>query len=114
MPRLLPLVALLVAEDAFHSWAVEQFQELPAPFLTCEPVLTECFHLLYRLPEGSKRFFELLDRGLLTVNFVDRPYGDHDGAITPSAMRGVLATMEREQAALGRPVSRCDAAGNPT
>src|SRR5436190_2650243 len=51
---------------------------------------------------------------LLTVNFVDRPYGDHDGAITPTAMGGVLATMEREQGALGKSTPRCDAAGNPT
>jgi hypothetical protein len=51
---------------------------------------------------------------LLTVNFVDRPYGDHDGAITPSAMRGVLATMQREQVALGRLPPRCTAAGQPT
>ena len=26
--------------------------------------------------------------GLLIVNFLDRPYGDHAGAITPTAMRG--------------------------
>jgi hypothetical protein len=51
---------------------------------------------------------------LLTVNFVDRPYGDHDGAITPSAMRGVLATTQREQVALGQSPPRCTAAGQPT
>jgi hypothetical protein len=51
---------------------------------------------------------------LLTVNFVDRPYGNHDGAITPSAMQGVLATMEREQVLLGKSVPRCDATGQPT
>jgi Protein of unknown function (DUF4239) len=51
---------------------------------------------------------------LLTVNFVDRPYGNHDGAITPSAMQGVLATMEREQAALGQSAPRCNAVGQPT
>jgi hypothetical protein len=50
---------------------------------------------------------------LLTVNFVDRPYGNHDGAITPSAMRGVLETMQREQSAFGQTVSRCDATGHP-
>ena len=32
---------------------------------------------------------------LLTVNFLDRPYGDHEGAIEPTAMRSALATMER-------------------
>jgi hypothetical protein len=51
---------------------------------------------------------------LLTVNFVDRPYGNHDGAITPSAMRGVLGTMEHEQAALGQSIPRCNPAGQPT
>src|SRR5262249_26461172 len=51
---------------------------------------------------------------LLTVNFVDRPYGNHDGAITPGAMQGVLTTMEREQAALGQSNPRCNAAGQPT
>jgi len=29
-------------------------------------------------------------------------------------MRGVLATMEREQAALGHSMPRCDVAGHPT
>lgn len=64
-----PLVAFLVKEDRHHSWAVEQFKELPAPFLTCEPVLTEAFHLVQRLKGGKQRFFALLGAGLLTVEF---------------------------------------------
>jgi predicted nucleic acid-binding protein len=40
-----PLVAFLVKEDAWHAWVVEQFKLLPAPFMTCEPVLTETFFL---------------------------------------------------------------------
>lgn len=64
-----PLVAFLVADDRYHSWAVERFKELPAPFLTCEPVLTETYHLLRRLRLGEQRFFELLARGLLEVDF---------------------------------------------
>ena len=36
-----PLVAYLVKGDQFHRWAVEKFDELDAPFVTCEPVLTE-------------------------------------------------------------------------
>jgi len=62
-----PLVAFLVREDIHHSWAVEQFKKLPAPFLTCEPVLTEAFYLVHRLKEGKERFFKLLDSGLFTV-----------------------------------------------
>jgi len=64
-----PLVAFLVREDLHHDWAVEQFKVLPAPFLTCEPVLTEAFHLVRRLKGGKERFFELLGSELFTVEF---------------------------------------------
>lgn len=64
-----PLVAFLVADDRHHSWAVARFRELPAPFLTCEPVLTETFHLLSRLTDGPERFFELVGSGLVVVDF---------------------------------------------
>jgi predicted nucleic acid-binding protein len=64
-----PLVAFLSRFDLHHSWAVEQFKTLPAPFLTCEPVLTEAFHLLRGLKQGKQRFFQLLDSGLLAVEF---------------------------------------------
>lgn len=64
-----PLVAFLVREDLHHSWAVEQFKDLPAPFLTCEPVLTEAFYLVHRLRGGKQRFFTLLGSGLLAVEF---------------------------------------------
>jgi predicted nucleic acid-binding protein len=62
-----PLVAFLVEADTHHKWAVEQFRNLPAPLLTCEPVLTETFHLLSRLRGGPVKFFELLASGVLDV-----------------------------------------------
>ena len=62
-----PLLAALYERDHYHSWAREQFSSLPAPFLTCEPVLSELFYLLHKRPNGANRFFELLDRGLLVV-----------------------------------------------
>jgi len=64
-----PLVAFLVESEPRHTWAVEQFKSLPAPFLTCEPVLTEAFHLLSRAREGPRQFFQLLSRGVLKVDF---------------------------------------------
>ena len=64
-----PLVAFLVEPDSHHAWAVERFHELPAPFLTCEPVLTETFYLVSRLHNGPRRIFELLGSGLLNVEF---------------------------------------------
>jgi predicted nucleic acid-binding protein len=41
-----PLVALLDRKDPFHAWSVKTLETLPAPFLVCEAVLTECFHFL--------------------------------------------------------------------
>ena len=53
-----PLVAFLVETDQYHHWAVDVFGELNPPFLTCEPVLTETFHLVARLQGGRQRFFQ--------------------------------------------------------
>ena len=64
-----PLVAALNARDHWHAWAVGQFKLLPAPLLTCEPVLTEAFHLLSRTDNGPQQFFELLSRGVIAVDF---------------------------------------------
>lgn len=72
-PRVLvdtgPLVAFLRKAEATHAWTAARFAELPAPFLTCEPVLAETFFLVSRQPDGPRRFFELLDSGLLEVDF---------------------------------------------
>jgi predicted nucleic acid-binding protein len=62
-----PLVAFLVETDAQHAWAVERFHELPAPFHTCESILTETFYLVSRLHHGPRRFFELLGSSLLNI-----------------------------------------------
>ena len=64
-----PLVAFLVKEEMHHPWVIEQFQDLPAPFLTCDPVLTETFFLVRKLPQGTAKFFTLLNSGLLDIDF---------------------------------------------
>ena len=64
-----PLVAFLVKEEAHHQWTAEQFQLLPAPFLTCEAVLTETFFLVRKLPHGTAKFFTLVNSGLLHIDF---------------------------------------------
>ena len=64
-----PIVAYLVETDGYHGWAVERFRELQPPFVTCEAVLAEAFYLLFRLPLGTRLFFELLDTGLIDVRF---------------------------------------------
>jgi predicted nucleic acid-binding protein len=64
-----PLVAFLDGREAHHAWVVEQFRLLPPPLLTCESVLAETFHLVSRLRDGSRRFFQLLGTGVLSVEF---------------------------------------------
>jgi predicted nucleic acid-binding protein len=63
------LVAILNRKEEHHEWALETSRSLPAPFLTCEAVLTEAFFLTSALPGGSQRFFELLCSGMLAVDF---------------------------------------------
>jgi uncharacterized protein len=63
------LVAYLVEEDLQHEWAVQQFRELHVPYLTCEAVLTETSHLASKLHNGTVRFLNLLETGILTVPF---------------------------------------------
>lgn len=51
---------------------------------------------------------------LLIVNFLDRPYGGHEGAIKPTAMRDALHSMQRDLVPGGRPIEPlCDQGGTP-
>lgn len=64
-----PIVAYLVESDAFHDWVVECFRELQPPLITCETVLAEACYLLFRLPRGTRLLFDLLETGLIDVQF---------------------------------------------
>ena len=61
------LVALLSRRDAHHAWAVIQATEHAPPWRTCEPALSEAFHLLGR--RGGPVLGALLRRGAVLVNF---------------------------------------------
>jgi uncharacterized protein len=62
-----PLVAFLVDREPRHEWTLKQFRVLPAPLLTCEPVLTEAAHFLRHARGGLGRLFDLLETGVLAV-----------------------------------------------
>lgn len=66
-----PLVAFLRDAEASHQWVAGKFAELPAPFLTCEPVLAETFFLVSRQLDGPRRFFDLLATGLLEIALIE-------------------------------------------
>lgn len=61
------LVGLLSRREAHHAWAATQSANLPPPWSTCEPVLSEAFHLLGT--RGSPVLRNLLLRGALRLAF---------------------------------------------
>ena len=56
-----PLVAFFDRAERNHGWVVERIEELEAPLLVCEPVLTETMYLLGRYPLAQEALFELLE-----------------------------------------------------
>lgn len=64
-----PLVAYVQANEAHSAWTREAFDRLDAPFLTCEPVLTEACFLIARAGGNPDDLLELVERGLIVVSF---------------------------------------------
>ena len=64
-----PLVAFLDRREAHHDWIAEQARTLALPWLLCEAVLAESWHLLRRLPSAQDALLEMVETGLLKVGF---------------------------------------------
>ena len=64
-----PLVAYLQDNETNSAWTRELFDRLEAPFLTCEPVLTEACFLIERGGGDPDDLLDLVVRGLLQVRF---------------------------------------------
>lgn len=76
------LVALVSVDDQYHPWIVAQAKAIPWPWLTCEAVLSESFHIARA--KGAPKLRELLRRGAVTLTF---DLGDE--------MEAVLALMDK-------------------
>ncbi|RAI44074.1 type II toxin-antitoxin system VapC family toxin [Rhodoplanes roseus] len=61
------LVALLARRDGHHAWAIRTAERAPPPWLTCDAVLSEAFHLLG--PAGVPVLGALVGRGALVSRF---------------------------------------------
>jgi predicted nucleic acid-binding protein len=57
------LIALLGRRDHYRDWAAMQAEHFPPPWNTCEPVLSETFHMLGE--EGAGSLISLLRRRML-------------------------------------------------
>jgi predicted nucleic acid-binding protein len=64
-----PLVAFFDRSERHHRWVAERIEELEAPLLVCEPVLTETAYLLARYSTAQDAVFELLQSGALNIAF---------------------------------------------
>lgn len=69
-------MALLSRRDSNHAWAASQALQLPPPWTTCEPALSEAFHLLG--VRGAAALAALLRRGAVVCGFQFR---DHVEAV---------------------------------
>jgi uncharacterized protein len=64
-----PLVAFFDRSERHHDWVAGCIEELEAPLLVCEPVLTETMHLLGRYPGAQDALLGLLQNGALAIAF---------------------------------------------
>jgi predicted nucleic acid-binding protein len=64
-----PLVAFFDRAERHHRWVAERVEELDAPLLVCEPVLTEATYLLAPYAGAQGALFNLLHSGALSIGF---------------------------------------------
>lgn len=64
-----PLVALLVHRDQHHDWAVQQFERIAAPLLTCEAVLSETQFLVQLIGGNPLAVLDMVSCGALNIAF---------------------------------------------
>ncbi|MEX1326125.1 MAG: PIN domain-containing protein [Desulfobacterales bacterium] len=64
-----PLVAFLNKRDRFHDWTAAQWNQIAAPMLTCEAVVSETCFLLSGIKSGSDRVIQLIQRKILRISF---------------------------------------------
>jgi predicted nucleic acid-binding protein len=64
-----PLVAFLNRRDRFHDWTAAQWNQIAAPMLTCEAVVSESCFLLSGIKSGSERVMQLIQREILVISF---------------------------------------------
>ncbi len=68
------ILAILEADDHWHSACLEALQSVQIPLLTTEAVLTELFHLIGKNAHNIDRAWNFVRSGALTV----RPIEDSD------------------------------------
>jgi len=84
--------------NAITAGLRSRVEEIEAPLLVCEPVLTEALYLLARYPRAQDALFELLQNGALSIVF---RIEEHVGAL-----RRLLQKVSRLTDVAGRRLRR--------
>jgi predicted nucleic acid-binding protein len=99
-----PLVALFDPKDGQHDHCAKVLKGLHEPLWTTVPVLTEAFHMLGPESIGSDRVRDFVERGGLSVWFLDdaaltrafelmEQYGDHPMDLTDASLIVAAETL---------------------
>lgn len=64
-----PLVAILNRNDQFHSWSVEQLNDIHGDIITCEAVAAETYFLIRHVPDAVAQLLSLLEKGVVSLEF---------------------------------------------
>jgi len=62
-----PLVAIVSSSDQYHQLCVKTLPALPAPLLSCWPIITEAAWLLRNNSRAFERLLESLQEGFLEI-----------------------------------------------
>jgi predicted nucleic acid-binding protein len=62
-----PLVAVFSSRDEYHEACVTALQQMPAPLLSCWPVITEAAWLLRRSQQAVQQLLRSMERGFLEL-----------------------------------------------
>lgn len=63
------LIAVLFRRDQFHTWAVREISQMPAPLLTCEAVLAETCFLAQRMLGTGQTVYNFVKTGAVEIGF---------------------------------------------
>jgi predicted nucleic acid-binding protein len=63
------LAAILRRRDEYHRWASVKVNDIPAPMVTCEAVLSETHFLLRDIPLARRAISKMSENGIFVVAF---------------------------------------------
>jgi predicted nucleic acid-binding protein len=63
------LVAVLDRSDNYHNWAIQQWEKVAKPLLTCEAVITESCFILQDVYGSEDAIMSLIERGTIKIDF---------------------------------------------